>query len=83
MEDTPMLAQGLRYNWLEKVRKVNGDEVPVIQKAGPECPVCQPISLDRAIEQSRSGDEPESALNPRYCPKRFTYRARQHRDGWK
>lgn len=70
MEDTPMIAQTVRYNWSERA------DSPLI--AGqfdvvPQCLVCHPLSWERAQ------DAPESAMFPWACPNRMKRRAREHR----
>lgn len=85
MEDTPMMAQGIRYNWRDRLISLR-DAAPMTQVAKVEyqnewptpgalgvCPVCHPVSKERLEAMGEDG-----VMAPRLCGSRFTYKVRQH-----
>lgn len=83
MEDTPMLAQGLRYNWRDRLVLMRDDGQArdkseyIATWPNPEtavvCPVCYPISKERMDALGEDG-----VMSPRLCRDRYGYRVRAH-----
>lgn len=83
MEDTPMIAQGLRYNWRDRLVMLR-DEGQARDKseyiatwpnpgAPGVCPVCYPISRERMESLGE-----DAVMSPRLCMDRYGYKVRAH-----